>query len=121
MHGDVVVAHAFEHLHHRHVGQAAAGSRAQEDEVVAVLGRQHAQQLDGAIRSGTRCSWPPFMRPAGTFQSFRIEIELGPLRADDLASACNGEDANSSARAATPSRFRSSAMKGGRSAVGSAA
>ena len=50
MHGDVAAIHAFEHLRHRHVAQTAAAARSQEDEAVAILGRQRAQQLDGALR-----------------------------------------------------------------------
>ena len=59
---------------------------------VALLGRQRAQQLDGALRQ-----WHPVLAAAlhapSRYQPRLVfERNLGPLRADDLASASDGED-----------------------------
>ena len=69
------------------------------------------RSVTAAVDSGTRCSFPAFMRSAGivhTRASISISIHVAPRTSPDRAAV---KIANSAARAAIPSRWLNSFMK----------
>src|SRR5712691_7645304 len=74
-----------------------------------------------ASESGTRCSRPAFMRPAGTVQTLASR-SISPHRAPKTSPVRAAvKIANSSARAAMPSRPRRASRNSGKSSIGRAA